>query len=81
MGHEALLTMTAFFSNRKFVSTRSEQTVRRKMGGKDDVLSSPLFELGNGGFSGSINDVDFENVEDTAGALSGGSDALNADKV
>ena len=51
------------------------------MGGEDGVLSSPLFELGNGGFSGSINDVGFEDVEDTAGALPGGSDALNADKV
>ena len=73
--------MTAFFSNRKFVSTRSEQSVRREMGGEDDVLSSPLFELGVGGFSGCVNDVDFEDVEDTAGALPGGSDALNIDKV
>ena len=76
--------MTAFFSNRKFVSTRSEQSVRREMTGEDSVLSSPLFELGNGGFSGAINDVDFEDfedLEDTAGALPGGSDSLNIDKV
>ena len=73
--------MTAFFSNRKFVSTRSEQSVRREMSGEDGVLSSPLFELGNGGFSGSISDVDFEDVEDTAGTLPGGSDALSVDRV
>ena len=73
--------MTAFFSNKKFVSTRSEQSVRREMGREDDVLSSPLFELGNGGFSGSIDDVDFEDVEGKAGVLSGGSDALDVDKV
>ena len=73
--------MTAFFSNRKFVSTRSEQSVRREMSGEDGVLSSPLFELGNEGFSRSINDVDFEDVEGKAGALSGESDALNADNV
>ena len=73
--------MTAFFSNRKFVSTRSEQSVRREMSGEGGVLSSPLFELGNGGFSGSIDDVDFEDVKGKAGVLSGGSDALNTDKV
>ena len=73
--------MTAFFSNRKFVSTRSEQSVRREMGREDGVVSSPLFELGNGGFSGSMNDVDFEDVEGTAGVLPGGSDALDVDKV
>ena len=60
---------------------RSEQSVRREMTEEDGVLSSPLFELGNGGFSGSTNDVDFEDVEDTAGALPGGSDALNVDKA
>ena len=58
------------FSNRKFVSTRSEQSVRREMDGENDVarvLSSSLLELNNEGFSKSINDVGLGDVEDTAG--------------
>ena len=51
------------------------------MTGEDGVLSLPLFELDNGGFSGSMNDVDFEDVKNTAGALPGGSDALNVNKA
>ena len=65
--------MTAFFSNRKFVLTRSEQGVQREMDGdsrercrKSVVLSWPFFKLGNKGFSGSIDDVGWDDVEDTA---------------
>ena len=44
--------------------------MRREMDGEDDVtrmLPSPLFELDNEEFSGSINDVGLDDVEGTAG--------------
>ena len=66
--------MTAFFfSNRKFVTTRSEQACEGKIDGdsrercrKSVVLPSLFLKLDNEGFSGSIDDVGWDDVEDMA---------------
>ena len=67
------MTTFFFFSNRRFVSTRSERACEGKIDGdsrercrKSVVLSSPFFKLGNEGFSGSIDDVGWDDVEDPA---------------
>ena len=65
--------MTAFFFKQEIRLDEVRTSVRREIDGdsrercrKSVVLSSPFFKLGNEGFSGSIDDVGWDDVEDMA---------------
>ena len=65
--------MTAFFFKQEIRLDEVRTSVRREIDGdsrercrKSVVLSSPFFKLGHEGFSGSIDDVGWDDVEDTA---------------
>ena len=67
------MTMTAFFFKQEIRPDEVRTSVRREIDAdsrercrKNIVLSSPLFKLGNEGFSRSIDDVGWDDVEDTA---------------